>query len=149
MLKSKNKIDKNQIQKFSRVVGKPGNRYEKPHKQRLAGWRRTGAVALIGLASFGAYNDIKDNYSEKDIDRIGYTVESGDTLWGIAKRINPDGNTGEIVFDLRKHIITFDGREFDGVIFPQDIVNVPRDSSLGEDVVHKIALEQNANETHS
>ena len=50
-------------------------------------------------------NGSNNQRSERTTDKTEYTVQSGDTLWGIAKRFYGDGSKHSIIYNANKTII--------------------------------------------
>lgn len=141
--------DKNKIQQKLRKQGLPGNENDPAHIQRRKGlWRyakKVGAVALIGLASLGVANKVKnDNEAYKKSPAVTVEVIEGDTIYDIASRLS-NGDPRPLVYHITE--------KYGTKIQPGQVLEVhigDNPSEYGENLAHeqdlaRKQLEQNQN----
>lgn len=135
--------DNNIPQKVLRFTGTPGNEEKSTKEQRISGVKRLVAIGAVALTGLGVAGQIKEANAPDTRPRVAYTVKPGDTLWGIAEKVEPDGDNRKTVYDLQGHVTPIDDKK-DDFLQPGDIVDVPADSVLGKQIV---ASRQGQNDT--
>lgn len=139
--------DKNIPQKILTRLGGSTREDEKPENVRRRGLgRAVGAVAVTSALLISGHQLTE---KPKEGPKITYTVGPGDTLWGIAGRIDPDHSEDirKIVDNLENTVHTADDRAYTGELQPGDTVQVDVNSPLGHELQQRqeqLAQEQNA-----
>jgi LysM repeat protein len=62
--------------------------------------RRIGVLSVLGLALAGFVSGQVANATSTKVAPAHYTVHQGDTIWGIAKKLNPGVDPRDYMFQL-------------------------------------------------